>query len=229
VIRRRAPRGRRGGLWLALAGAAGLLAAVLTLRAAAQPSHGGAVLVARSALPPGLLLDESAASTALGLAPVPAGLALRGLVTDPAQVVGRRLAVPLAAGEPVTEAALGGAPGSGPAPLAPGERAVAVPTSVAGAAAGGLRPGARVDVVASSGEGLAGRTRIVVLDAEVLGVAGPSSSDGVDLGGEALLRVSRTEALRLTAALNFAREVRLLVRPADEPETSDGPLAVGAP
>jgi hypothetical protein len=58
---------------------------------------------------------------------------------------------------------------------------------------------------------------MVVSDAEVLAVAAPASVDGqVVPGGEALLRVSSGQALRITAALNFAREVRLLVRPQDE-------------
>ena len=35
-------------------------------------------------------------------------------------------------------------------------------------------------------------------------------------GGEALLRVTAPQALRITEALNFAREVRLLARPPDE-------------
>jgi Flp pilus assembly protein CpaB len=115
-----------------------------------------------------------------------------------------------------------------PAPLAAGERAVAVPVSAAGGAAG-LLPGARVDVVASTGEGPAGRTAVVVADAEVLAVADPASSADVGAAGEALLRVSSAQALRVTAALNFAREVRLLLRPGDEIGPAGGPSEVGAP
>ncbi len=185
------------------------------------------MLVARAPLPPGLLVDETVASEALVPAPVPAGLDLTGLLRSADEALGRRTAAPVAAGEPLTQAALGGAPGAGAAPLAPGQRAVAVPLSAASGAAG-LAPGARVDVVASTGEGPAGRTRVVVSDAEVLATA-EAAPDG-DLGGagEALLRVSSAQALRVTAALNFAREVRLLARPRDEVGSAPPPAA-GAP
>ncbi len=220
--------GRRAGLWLVLAGLAGLVAAVVTLRAAATPADAGRVVVARAPLATGLLIDETTAGSALVVVPVPEGLPLAGVLTDPGAALGRRIAVPVSPGEPVTEAALGGAPGLGPAPLAVGERAVPVPLSAAGGGAAGLVTGARVDVVASTGEGPAGRTAIVVGDAEVLAVAASPSPDGLTGTGEALLRVSAMQALRITAALNFAREVRLLVRPADEVGTP-GPQEVPAP
>ena len=79
-----------------------------------------------------------------------------------------------------------------------------------------LVPGARVDVVASTGEGLAGRTEVVVADAEVLATSDGASTGDPMAGGEALLRVTAPQALRITEALNFAREVRLLARPPDE-------------
>jgi Flp pilus assembly protein CpaB len=211
---------------MALAGAAGLLAVLLTLRASGQPDAGGWVLVARSPLPPGLLIDDAVAAEALAPAPVPAGLELAGLIGSADEALGRRTTAPVAAGEPLTDAALGGAPGSGAAPLAPGERAVAVPLSVAGPA--GLVPGARVDVVASTGEGPAGRTRVVVADAEVLATTEAAGEGELAGAGEALLRVTSAQALRVTAALNFAREVRLLARPRDGAGTAP-PAAVAAP
>jgi len=218
--------GRRAGLWLVLAGLAGLVAAVVTVRAAADPAPAGRMVVARQAIAPGLLIDAATASAALVVVPVPDDLGLAGVLTDPDEALGRRIVVPVSSGEPLTQASLGGAPGVGPAPLEPGQRAVPVPLSAAGGA--GLVTGARVDVVASTGEGLAGRTAIVVGDAEVLAVAASPSPDGVGTSGEALLRVSAPQALRITAALNFAREVRLLIRPADEVGTT-GPREVAAP
>jgi len=212
---------------MALAGAAGLLAVLLTLRAAGQSEEGGWVLVARAPLPSGLLIDDAVAAETLGPAPVPAGLDLAGLLRSADEALGRRTAAPVAAGEPLTEAALGGAPGSGAGPLAAGERAVAVPLSAAGGAAG-LPPGVRVDVVASTGEGLSGRTRVVVADAEVLATTEAAPEGGLGGAGEALLRVTSRQALRLTAALNFAREVRLLARPHDELPSAPPP-PVGAP
>src|SRR5690606_32117056 len=77
-VSRLRPRSRRGGIWLALAGAAGLVAVLVTLRASAQPGDGGTVLVARAALPAGALIDAATAAEALVGAPVPAGLPLAG-------------------------------------------------------------------------------------------------------------------------------------------------------
>ncbi len=72
------------------------------------------------------------------------------------------------------------------------------------------------NVVASTGEGLAGRTEVVVADAEVLATADGAATGDPMAAGEALLRVTAVQALRITEALNFAREVRLLARPPDE-------------
>ena len=228
-MRRPLIAGRRPGIWLLLAGAVGLVAAVLTLRAGAEPVPDGTIVVARHQLAPGLVIDEDAAATMLVALPAPRLPGLTGLLLDPAEAVGRRIGVPVAPGEPVTEAVLGGAPGTGPAPLSIGERAVPVPLAAAGGGAAGLVPGARVDVVASTGEGPAGRTAVVVADAEVLAVAESPAPDGIGDTAQALLRVSAAQALRITAALNFSREVRLLARPADETGIAPGPRAVGAP
>jgi Flp pilus assembly protein CpaB len=206
---------RRPGAWFVVAGTLAASAALLTARAGSGEPAGGHVVVAREPIPAGTSLDPERASRLLALAPVPAGLALRGLVRDAGAAVGRRTAAALAAGEPLTDAALGGAPGIGPAPLAPGERAVPVPLVTAGGAAAGLAPGVRVDAVAARGEGPGGRTEVVVAGAEVLAVTDPAPGGAGD-GGTVLLRVGRDAALRLTSALNFARDVRLLVRPAGE-------------
>jgi Flp pilus assembly protein CpaB len=221
-------RRRRGGLLIALAGALGLVAALVSLGAGSAPPP-VTVVVARAQLGTGLLIDQATAVAALSTVPVPASAALPGMLRDPGEAVGRRIAAPVAAGEPVTQAALGGVPGAGPGPLAVGERAVAVPLSAAGAAAAGVRPGTRVDVVASTGEGLTGRTALVVADAEVLGVGTPDTTDPAAAPGEVVLRVQARQALRITAALNFAREVRLLVRPPEEVGAAPGPRAVAAP
>jgi pilus assembly protein CpaB len=211
---------------MALAGAAGLLAVLFTLRAGVPSGEGGWVLVAREPIPAGTAIDAELAAEALESVAVPGTLPLAGLFTSADAVLGGRTVAHLGAGEPVTAAVLGGAPGTGPAPLAAGERAVTAPLSAAAAASVALAPGVRVDVVASTGEGPSGRTTIIVGDAEVLSVspAGPAGD-----GGEAILRVSAEEALTVTAALNFAREVRLLVRPFDEPGHFGGPDEVAAP
>jgi hypothetical protein len=63
---------------------------------------------------------------------------------------------------------------------------------------------------------LAGRSRVVVADAEVLAL---DLADDPSAEPSVMLRVSADDALRLTAATNFARDVRLLVRPGLEPGT----------
>ena len=217
---------RRAALWLVLAGAAGLLAVGFTVRAAAGGEQWSWVVVADRPIPAGTLIDDRVAQEWLRSVAVPSDLDLNGLLASAQTAVGRRTVAHLSAGEPVTAAVLGGADGTGPSPLQPGQRAVAAPLSAAGGAASALAPGMRVDVVASTGEGLTGRTRVVVADAEVLAVSLPEG--GGTEAGEVLLRVGSRQALTVTAALNFAREVRLLVRPADE-DSSGTPAAVGAP
>ena len=207
---------RRPLVWFALAGALVVLAALMVMRSASASQGTGRVVVARVVIPAGTLLDEDVASRALALAPVPDGLGLRGLVVRASGAVGRRTVAPLGPGEPVTEAVLGGSPGVGPAPLQPGERAVPVPMRAAGGAVAAPAPGARVDVIASDGEGPAGRTHVIVSDAEVMAVTPSPSGDPADAGGGVVLRLRADDALAVARALDFAREVRVIARPAGE-------------
>lgn len=213
----RGMRIRRPGWWFliaaVLAGGAFLLAS--GMGRGDQP--GARVLVAARAIAAGEVIGGDGARGLLAFAPVPADGVLPGMLIDPGEASGRRVVAPVGEGEPLTQAALGGAPGLGPAPLEAGERAVAVPLRALGAAAGAPAPGTRVDVLASDGEGLAGRTRVVVAGAEVLAIMRDDVSRGDGSGDALLLRVSTEQALEVTRALDFAREVRVVVRPATEP------------
>jgi Flp pilus assembly protein CpaB len=203
--------------WLAAAALLAVAAALLTARAAAGRSPRDLVLVARAPIAIGTDLGSEEGRAALATVALPEGLPLAGLVRDPAALAGRRAAVPIAPGEPLTEAALGGAEGVGPAPLRPGERAISVPSALAGAAGAALRAGMRVDVVATAGEGPIGRSAIVVSDAEVLAAdTGAPDAAGAAREPAALLRVSPREALRLTEALGLAQQVRILIRPVSD-------------
>ena len=74
-----------------------------------------------------------------------------------------------------------------------------------------------MDVIASDGEGLAGRTRVVVADAEVIALMQGQAADGDSSGDAIVLRLMTAQALEVARALDFAREVRVVARPADEP------------
>jgi pilus assembly protein CpaB len=149
----------------------------------------------------------------------------------------------LAAGSYVTAGALtgGAGPGREPeppgAPIRRGERSAEVAVA-GGEALTGAAPGTRVDVIVTteSRSGAGGRTYLALQDVELLGAraADGASGAGAAAGGAAAhattiatLRVSLREAVFLTAAQSFARELRLLVRaPGDK--RAAGPLTVGA-
>lgn len=155
------------------------------------------------------------------------------------EAVGAAPSARLARGAYVTVGALGGgeADSSRPGVLRRGERAVEV--NVAGGSplseSGG--PGSRVDVVISTEpRNGSGRTFLALENVELLALGGSGSGgsggagegssgagsgaaadDGAGAAGRAsataTLRVTLRQAVYLTAAENFAREVRLLPRP----------------
>jgi pilus assembly protein CpaB len=85
-------------------------------------------------------------------------------------------------------------------------------------ALGGVLPGARVDVVVSTQtpDG-GGRTFVALENVELLDLSGPIAT----------LRATARQAVYLTAAANFAHQIRLLARPPGDRERV-GPAAVGA-
>ncbi|MBM3634202.1 MAG: hypothetical protein FJW99_02780 [Actinobacteria bacterium] len=213
----RALRIRRSGWWFVVAAVLAAAAFMLAGGVGQGNEPVARVIVAARAIPAGEVIGTGSARGLLAYASVPAAALLPGMLVDAAEASGRRTVAPVSAGEPLTQAALGGAPGLGPAPLVAGERAVAVPLRALGAAAAAPSPGARVDVLASDGEGLAGRTRVVVSGAEVLSIMRDDVSRGDGSGDALLLRVTAEQALEVTRALDFAREVRVVARPASEP------------
>jgi len=186
------------------------------------------VLVAARDLP----ADARVSARSLVVRRVPARFVPPDALGSAAGVVGLRPSVPIAAGGYVTAAVFeaSGDEHRGGGAVGRGERAVTV--EVSGAA--GLAAGARVDVLVSTESGAGGgRTLMALAGAELLRL-GPSSApvgDGTaGIGGPtalATLRVSVRQAVYLTAADNFAREIRLLARPPGDRSAAGAAVSQG--
>jgi len=220
-----AGRRRRGVVLLTLALACGGLAASsVSDRMKEVEQQVGApvpVVVAARDLEPGTKLGHGD----LRVSQIPGRYAPRDAPTSPHQALGLTTSGSVAAGSPITAGVVGGvSPDGGPGSLRRGERAVEVVVSAGAALAETAMPGTRVDVLVSTetGDGPA-RSFLALEDVELLALApGPGAADS--LGGDpdagfaaptalATLRVTLSQAVYLTAAQNFSRELRLLPRP----------------
>jgi pilus assembly protein CpaB len=230
-------RRRRALLFLSLALASGGLAAsqvggrVREVEARVGPQV--PVVVAGRELPAGGELRDDVLATRQ----VPQRFVPPDALASPADARGRRTAVPVAAGSYLTSGELEGAgKGTRGETLGAGQRAVEI--AVAGGEAlsqlGGS--GARVDVLVSTARGdSSGRTFLALEDVELLdlrqggagGAGGDSEGAASKATATATLRVTLRQAVYLTAAQNFAREVRLLPRPPGDRGRA-GRTAVGA-
>jgi pilus assembly protein CpaB len=213
------PRRRRGLLLLSLALASGGLAAsqVRERERGVDAKVGPLVpvVVAKRDIP----ADDRLRPADLAVEHVPARFVPPDALGAPARLAGARPAVPVAAGGYVTAGLLQGASDGGQGALRPGERVVEI--AVRGGSALALAgPGSRVDVVVSSQphDG-AGRTFVALEDVVMLGLR-PGAG-----GARATLRVTLRQAVYLSAAESFGREVRLLVRPPGDRRRA-GPLAI---
>ncbi len=168
---------------------------------------------------------------------VPERFAPPDAVSSPDELAGAVPAAPLARGAYLTTSSLDGRATDGePSAIRRGERAVEVAVTGAAGLAEIVGPGARVDVLVSTEprEG-PGRSFLALEDVEVLDLAaGPadapapeSDDEGPAATATATLRVTLRQAVYLTAAQNFAREVRLLPRPPGD-RSRAGRAAVGA-
>jgi pilus assembly protein CpaB len=235
-------RRRRGLLLLALSLASGALAASLVRdRVASVERRVGplvSVAVAARDLPAGARLR----AREVRLRRVPAAYVPRDSLRPEAIASGERIGGPVAAGSYLTTGVLAGsASPPATAALRPGERAVEVAVASGPGLGASAAPGTRVDVVVSTEprEG-PGRTFVAIEGAPLLALRRLAGDGGAgDLGAGAAegargaatavatLRVTARQAVYLTAAQNFAREVRLLARaPGDH--RGIGRAAVGA-
>ncbi len=200
-------RRRRALLLLGLALALGGLAATDVSRRerAVQAQLGplADVVVARRPLAAG----ETVKLEDLALRRLPARYAPPGASAYAGELAGRRVAVPVPAGAPVTPGLLARAPATPAAAVATGQRALEL------LATGSAAPGARVDVVVTSDRraGAPGKARLALENVEVL-AARPATAENGAPRVAATLRVTPAQAVYLTAAQSFATDIRLLTR-----------------
>jgi pilus assembly protein CpaB len=202
VFRLRRPRFPVHTLRRALAALLAAGALLLALRspptAAAQRTDTVAVTVVTRDLPAGAVLGRADLTAARWPpARVPAGTR-----PDPGELVGRRLAGAVRAGEPLTDVHLVG-PGL-TAGLPTGQ--VAAPVRLADLAVTALvRTGDRVDVLATAPD--AARAEVVAAGARVLAAPGPPAAaptGALDDAGLLVLAVDEATAARLAAAATAA-------------------------
>ena len=208
-------RRRRAALLIGLALVLGALAASDVSRREAALREELAplvdVLVARSPLEAGHRLGRSD----LAVRRIPERFAPAGAPALPELLLGRRLAVPVEQGGHVGPLLLERPQPLGAIGVQRDERAAEI---VAVAAPGTVVPGARVDVLVTRerGDGTSGGTQLAMQDVEVLASRpAPAGDEPRRPGGRqvaATLRVTLRQAVYLTAAGSFAREIRLLAR-----------------
>jgi len=211
-------RRRRGLLLISIALASGGLAASQVheqeRRASERLGPAVPVLVATRDLPAGARVTGDA----IGRRLVPARFVPPDALRSTEAVLGARTSAPMVRGGYLTAAVFAGDAARQGSALRRGERAVTVDVAADAGLAEAV-PGARVDVLVSTETGPAGgRTTMALAGAELLrveeGGRSPDPPDGPTV--LATLRVSLRQAIYLTAADNFAREIRLLPRPAGD-------------
>lgn len=221
-------RPRRAALLLGLALLLGGMAAADVARREAMLESRLAPLVPVVVAGADLRAERKLRLADMAVRRLPARYAPVGAATVPGELVGRTLAVPVPRGAPVGVSALSDPTTAAGAPVGPGERAVEL---VALGSPALVVAGARVDVLithdrdSSSPAG----TELALEDVEVLDAApardaGPAQASSPRV--VASLRVRARQAVYLTAAQAFAREVRLLPRAAGD-EGRVGRVAVG--
>jgi pilus assembly protein CpaB len=218
------PRRRRGLVLLVLAIACGTLAASeVGEKVNEVESRIGVpvpVVVAARDIEPGAELSRAD----LRLSQIPQRFAPPDAPTSPDQAVGLHTAGPVAAGSPITAGVVGAtAGGDDSGALRRGERAVEVTVAGGASLLETAVAGARVDILVSTDPGDGpGRSFVAIEDVELLALAPGSSveapleadlSAGATTSAVATLRATLRQAVYLTAAQSYAREIRLLPRP----------------
>ena len=236
-----AVRRRRGLLLLGLALASGALAASMVSDRVESVERRVGPLVPVAVAARDLEAGARLSPRDVSVRRVPVAYAPRRALTSHAQAAGQTLAARLAAGSFLLPELLArGTATGGATPLRRGQRVVEIAVAGGGALESAAGPGARVDVLVSreSADGH-GSTSVALEDVELLALrssaapehfdpgAGPEESAADAATAVATLRVTLRQAIYLTAAQNFAREVRLLPRPPGD-RARVGRAAVGS-
>jgi pilus assembly protein CpaB len=170
------------------------------------------VVVARTDLKPGTAITPQVAGRSLEVRQVPIRYAPAQALISISDAIGYRLGGAVNRGDYLTSATLVAGEGRRPG-TDPDGRTVEVAVAGAGFLAQSLQPGTRVDVLITTERGAGpGRTYLALQDAEVVGFSASSGAGNEAGRATAALRVSLRQAVLLTAAQNFARELRLVPR-----------------
>ncbi|WP_022930666.1 RcpC/CpaB family pilus assembly protein [Patulibacter americanus] len=218
-------RRRRAALLIGLALVLGALAAADVARRerALADTVGPSVpvVVARKSLPVG----QPVRVEDLAVRHVPGRYAPAERIAVPGEAAGLRPRVAVPAGGDVVLPLLD--TDGGPR-LRPGERIADIVAIGDGRL---VRPGTRVDLlVTRDDDGGAGSTKLALEDAEVLSTDDAPAEGGGGTGGRLAiaLRVSVKQAVYLAAAQNFASELRVLPRAADDDDRGASGTTAGA-
>jgi pilus assembly protein CpaB len=218
-------RRRRAAVLLGLSLVLGTLAATHMARreAALRETLGPVVevVVARKDLEAGRRIELND----LGVRSLPARYAPPGEPEFAAALAGHELAVAVPSGGFVSRALLAQRPQAPESTIVRGQRALDV---VATGSPQAVTAGARVDVLVTTGRAdqTSGRTRLALVDVEVLAARAAGAGDKGPPRVRATLRVTVAQAVYLSAAQSFAQDLRLLARaPGDRRRL--GELVVG--
>jgi pilus assembly protein CpaB len=190
------------------------------------------VVVAASDLPRGQNITPRALLERLTERRIPARFVPPDALRSTRDALGLRALARIPAGSYVGAAQLGPPQSRTRPALADGGRVVEVPVSGAATTGELVRPGVRVDVLVTSERGAGPpRTYLALQRVPLVGLR-PLQSEvaaGDEAGPDAVaaVRVSLRQAVLLTAAQNFARELRLVTRPRGD-DRSFPPTAVAA-
>ena len=223
-------RRRRGLVLISVALASGGLAASQVRererRAAERLGPAVDVLVAARDLRAGTRVTRDA----VGRTRVPARFVPPDALRSAEGVLGARTSAPVTRGGYLTAAVFAGTYARRQeGAFRRGERVVTVEVA-ADAALAEVAPGTAMDVFVSTETGAAGgRTTMALAGAELLRVEPTARSDDPSAGriARATLRVTLRQAIYLTAADNFAREIRLLPRPPGDRSRAGQSLSSG--